>query len=257
MKKFFLLCFFLLSAVSFAAPGYMTVAVISIDALHPDAVQRKYAPNIFRLIDGGFYSPLGQSTLPPLTLIAHTSMVTGLTPDQSDKKDNNWSEGNPVTDKPTLMSSAKAAGYETALIYSKKKLGYLNSGADIALFSSQDAIDRAAEWVADGKHQFLFLHVSGLDTEGPISGWLSAEYMDEFSFIDEQLGVLINKIQQKGSALIIITSDHAGHDKLHGTDDPEDAKRPLVIWASDEKIDAVPMDVLKIENLKKYIESKM
>lgn len=257
MKKFLLLVFFLLSAVSFAAPRYMTVVVISIDALHPDAVQRKYAPNIYKLIDGGFYSPMGQSTTPPLTLIAHTAMMTGLTPEQNGKKDNNWNEGSQTTDKPTLLMIAKTAGYETALIYSKKKLGYLNSGADKAIFSSQDAIDKAAELVADGKHQFLFLHVSGLDTEGPISGWLSPEYMDEFGFIDEQLGALIGKIQKKGSALIIITSDHAGHDKIHGSDDPEDAKRPLIVWASDGKIEAVPAEALRIEGLKKYIESKM
>ena len=82
------------SAVSFAdTVKYQTVAVISIDALHPDAVQKNFAPNIFKLIDSGFYTPKGMSAKPPKKLISHAALLTGLTPEQNGKTDNNWQKG--------------------------------------------------------------------------------------------------------------------------------------------------------------------
>ena len=257
MKKIICLLLILIASVTFADElKYNTVAIISIDALHPDAVQRQYAPNLFKLIDSGFYSPEGTSTKPPKTLIAHTAMVTGLLPEQNGKKDNNWSKSEARVSKDTMLSYAKKHGYKTALIYSKPKLGYLGSdAADNEIYSPQDAVEKATEAVDVSKPQFIFLHISGLDTEGPISGWMSPEYLDEFNFIDEQLGVLIAKIQQSPSFLIVITSDHAGHDKIHGSDHTEDYKRPLIIQSSKEIIKNVPAEALRIEGLKSYLES--
>lgn len=258
MKKLFLVIMMmaLVFNVSASENKYQTVVVISIDALHPDAVQRKDAPNIFKLIDYGFYSPAGTSTKPPKTLIAHTAMITGLSPELNGKKDNEWKKGDKKIDKPTMLDSAKQAGYETALIYSKQKLGFLSGAStDKEIFSGQDAVEKAVEFIDVTKQQFIFLHISGLDTEGPISGWMSPAYIDEFNFIDEQLGSLFDKLKKGSSSLIIVTSDHAGHEKIHGSDHPEDFKRPLIIWSSKEKFN-VDADTLTIEGLKRFVENQ-
>lgn len=257
MKYIILSILFVFSISAFAEHKYNTVAVVSIDALHPDAVRRDFAPNIFRLIDSGFYSSRGLSSRPPKTLVAHTAMITGLDPLINGKIDNEWKKGEKRVGYPTLIDYAKSKGYETALIYSKQKLGYLSSpSVDKEIFSGQDAVEKAVDFINVKKPQFLFLHVSGLDFEGPVTGWMSPEYMDEFRFIDEQLGVLFRKIQSSGSALIIVTSDHAGHDKHHGTDHPEDYKRPLAVWSSTGRL-SVPDSALKIDGLKTFIESEM
>lgn len=257
MRNFIIVILFLCALTSFAEPKYNTVAVISIDALHPDAVRRQFAPNIFTLIDTGSFSDKALSSNPPKTLIAHTSLVTGLLPYYNGKTDNEWKKGDKRVAYPTMIDNAKSKGYETALIYSKQKLGYLGTpSVDKEIFSAQDSVEKAVDFIDVNKQQFLFLHISGLDTEGPITGWMSPEYMDEFTFIDEQLGVLFRKIQASSSSLIIVTSDHAGHDRHHGTDHPEDLKRPLAVWSSMGKMIITP-DALQIDGLKAYLESEM
>lgn len=255
MKSLFLLVFLLLGLNSFAG-DYRTVAVISIDALHPAAVSRKNCPNIYSILEKGVYSPDAQSTNPPKTLIAHTAMLTGMTPDENGKMDNSWQKSDERVQKPTMLTAAKRAGYETVLIYSKRKLGYLgNAQTDQEIFSAEDAVDKAGAVLDTGKKQFIFLHISGLDTIGPERGWMSADYLDEFNFIDEQLGEFFKKLSAGPSYLLVITSDHAGHDKIHGSDHPEDFKRPLAVYSSNEKLGKIPAEALKAEGLKKYIES--
>jgi predicted AlkP superfamily pyrophosphatase or phosphodiesterase len=254
MKTIIAAALFLISTFGFCG-GYQTVILVSVDALHPNALSVENSHNIMSLAEKGFYSPNGKSTTPPKTLIAHTAMLTGLSPQENGKTDNNWEKGAQRVQKPTIMTTAKRMGYETNMIYSKQKLGYLRDVAvDNEIFSAEDATEKAADLLDTSKKQFIFLHVSGLDTEGPISGWLSPEYLDEFRFIDEQLGALFMKANKSSSALIIVTSDHAGHEKIHGSDHPEDFKRPLVIYSSKKRILSIPDAALRIDGLKSYIE---
>jgi len=56
-----------------------TVLLVSIDALHPDALSAKTAPTLHALMRPGRFTLAGKSVDPPKTLIAHTAMLTGLT----------------------------------------------------------------------------------------------------------------------------------------------------------------------------------
>ncbi|TCK60491.1 alkaline phosphatase family protein [Seleniivibrio woodruffii] len=257
MKGLIFLTALLLLTPLCQAADYKTILLVSVDALHPDAVSKENSPNIMYLAENGAYSPFATSSNPPKTLISHTVMLTGLQPLENGKTDNAWQVGEPRVSKPTLLSAAKGRGYETCLIYSKQKLGYLkNSSTDTEIFAKDDAVEKTAEVLDTSKKQFIFLHISGLDTEGPVSGWMSEEYVDEFRFIDEQLGALFKKALKSPSVLIIVTSDHAGHDKIHGSDHPEDFKRPLAVFSSLKKITHIPDSALKIDGLKKYIEEE-
>ncbi len=46
-------------------------------------------------MESGTYTLNGRSTDPPKTLIAHTAMFTGLSPEESGKVDNDWTPGEP------------------------------------------------------------------------------------------------------------------------------------------------------------------
>mgnify|MGYP002642486565 CR=1 FL=1 len=56
--------------------------------------------------------------------------------------------------------------------------------------------------------------------------------MEELFYIDDAIAPLVRLVESRGSYLIIITSDHAGHGTIHGSDHPDDAMLPLVL-ASD------------------------
>ena len=95
-----------LSSISFANP-FENVLIISIDALHPKALGQKTSTNIYTLMEKGSYTLNGNSTTPPLTLLSHTAMFTGLEPSESGKTDNVWQQGQKrVTKKPSLTQQS-------------------------------------------------------------------------------------------------------------------------------------------------------
>ena len=242
MKKrkftyFIILC---LWAVTLNAASLKNVIIISIDALHPSALNAATTPVIYREMREGTYTLDGYSTNPPKTLIAHTAMFTGLLPDKSGKMDNHWQPGEPTIQRKTIFNGAKHNGLQTGFFYSKQKLGFLvNDAVDDHRWSRDDAIDLAEAFIKTPGRHFVFLHVSGLDFVGPEYGWLSAEYMEELSYIDEYLTPIIRSVKEQRNYMVIITSDHGGHDKIHGSQHPDDYKLPFITHS----------DIMKLKNI--------
>lgn len=207
-----------------------SVLVVSIDALHPAALSAKTSPTLHALMKSGRFTLKGRSVDPPQTLIAHAAMMTGLPPAQNGKHDNEWKPGEPRVAKPTLLDDAHEAGFRTAYYFSKPKLGYLvNAAVDEHGLEPHTGIERLRAFFRGKGKRFAFLHVSGLEWAGGESGWLSQDYLDELTTIDADLAPLFDEIRRRGRHAIVVTSDHAGHDTLHGTDHPEDYKLPLLV----------------------------
>jgi len=57
----------------------------------------------------------------------------------------------------------------------------------------------------------------------------SAPYRAKATEIDRSLEALLSEIERRGSFFLVVTSDHAGQAREHGTDHPEEGKLPLVI----------------------------
>jgi predicted AlkP superfamily pyrophosphatase or phosphodiesterase len=213
------------------------VVIISIDSLHPTALSKKTAPNLYNIMQQGVFTLNGNSTNPPKTLISHTAMHTGLSPDKNGKTDNIWKPGQPQISISTIFHDAKDNGFETIYVYAKSKLGYLeNNAQDKSVLSTEEPIETALEMLKITPKAFLFLHISGLDILGPKYGWMSKEYLQELTWIDEDLLPLISLLKDKKNYLLIITSDHSGHDKIHGSQHPEDFKLPFIIQAPKLKV---------------------
>jgi hypothetical protein len=171
-------------------------------------------------------------------------MFTGLGPSESGKTDNNWNPGQSRVKAKTIFNIGKSLGFSTGFFYSKEKLGYLVSeDIDLHKLSYDFAVEQAIDFFKNPGKNFCFLHISGLDRAGPTEGWMSPGYYEELFFIDDAIAPLIDMIENQGNYLIIVTSDHAGHDLVHGSDHPDDAILPLVL-ASD------------IINLKTYQDMK-
>ena len=185
-------------AVTLYASPLKNVIIISIDAFHPAPINAKTTPTIYIEMRDGAYTLEGYSTNPPKTLVAHTAMFTGTTPDESEKLDNQWQTGEPTINRETIFNIAKLYGFSTGYYYSKQKLGYLvNDAVDFHQLSRDDSIYLADAFIRKAGRHFVFLHVSGLDFAGPEYGWLSPEYIEELSYIDEYLTLLINFIKSQ------------------------------------------------------------
>jgi len=244
-----------------AAPAFAreveTVLIVSIDALHPAALSEQASPTLHSLMRSGRYTLQGQSVTPPQTLIAHTAMLTGLTPAQSGKQDNDWKPGMAQVARETLLDVAKQRGFQTAYFYAKPKLGYLISVAvDEHALARDDGVDRARAFFSRPGRRFVFLHISGLEDAGTDSGWLSADYAEELTHIDRTLAPLLDEVAKRGSYLVVVTSDHAGHERQHGTPHPEDFKLPLIM-AADQALPALAPGVFRITDLKSLVQNRL
>ena len=250
-RTFTYILIFCLWAVASNAASLKNVIIISIDALHPAALNAGTTPTIYGEMRRGAYTLEGQSTNPPLTLISHAAMFTGLGPDKSGKADNQWQPGEPTIERRTIFNSAKQNGFQTGFYYSKQKLGYLvNEAVDVYRWSRDDAIDLAEAFVRKPGRHFVFLHVSGLDFVGPEHGWLSKEYMEELSYIDEYLTPLIRLVKEQKNFVIIVTSDHSGHGKIHGSQHPDDFRLPFVIHSDRMKFGSIQNSKYDVTDLK-------
>lgn len=246
---------FLLIAGPAFAQSIDAVLIVSIDALHPDALTKGISPVLGGLMKQGRYTLAGQSVDPPKTLIAHTALFTGLEPSASGKTDNNWKPGEPRVAKFTIFDAAKRIGYRTAFFYSKPKLGYLVNGAmDEHAMEPDDGVNRAREFIGKKGAGFVFLHLSGLGYEGSEYGWLSKEYLETFAEIDRSLAPLFDDLRKRGRYLIIVSSDQRGHDKLLGTSHPDDYRLPLIV-ISDVVVCSVIQDKpYRVTELKSLVE---
>jgi predicted AlkP superfamily pyrophosphatase or phosphodiesterase len=248
----FILWLCLPGASASAADG--AVLVVSIDALHPAALSEQTSPTLHALMQAGRFTLNGRSVDPPKTLIAHTAMLTGLSPGQHGKLDNDWQPGAARLTKATLFDDAKRRGFRTAFHYAKPKLGYLVSGAmDEHSLAPEDGIERVAAFFRKGGRRMAFLHVSGLERAGTESGWLSSDYMEELAYIDMALAPLLDLVRQRGDHAIIVTSDHAGHDRQHGTNHPEDSRLPLIVATNLGRVPRMPEGIWKITELRRLV----
>ena len=253
--KIFLMGFCWLLGACACAREVETVLMVSIDALHPSALSEQASPHLLRLMRSGRFTLHGQSVTPPQTLIAHTAMMTGLAPAQNGKLDNDWKPGMPQVAHETVLDFAKQRGYQTAYFYAKPKLGYLISASvDEHALARDEGVDMARTFFNHHSRRFVFLHISGLEDAGRDSGWLSPDYANELTHIDKTLAPLLDAVRQRGSYLIVVTSDHAGHGREHGTDHPEDFKLPVIIAAS-QVLTPLSPGVFNITGLKALVQN--
>lgn len=233
-----------------------SVLVVSIDALHPMALDAQTTPTLHALMQPGRFTLAGRSVDPPKTLVAHTAMLSGLPPVANGKRDNDWQPGAPRFAKSTLFNDAKKFGYHTAYYYSKAKLGYLVSPAVDEHGLAPDAgIDKVRAFFREGGRRLAFLHVSGLEYAGIESGWLSSEYREELNYIDSTLAPLLAEVAKRGRHAIIITSDHAGHERQHGTRDPEDYRLPLIVASNLDPLPRIPSGTWQVTGLRNLVRT--
>jgi arylsulfatase A-like enzyme/Flp pilus assembly protein TadD len=217
------------------------VVLISIDTCRADYLScygyaRPTTPNIDALAQKGY---LFSNTITPipLTLPAHTSMLTGTIPPHHGKHENK----DPYFDPShvTLAGLLKAKGYSTGAFVGSQILNGsfgLDRGFDIYgdRFEQADDSERRAEevnraafaWLEEQKDKpvFLFLHYYDPhdDYEPPepfAAEFKESPYAGEIAYTDHCIGEVFAKLKSLGmyeSSLIIVTGDHGEMLGEHG-----------------------------------------
>jgi predicted AlkP superfamily pyrophosphatase or phosphodiesterase len=221
------------------------VVVVSIDGLRPDAIARHRATMLGRLVADGRATLDARTILPSKTLPSHTSMLTGQPPDRHGIT---WNDdevvGRGLVPVPTVFGVAHAAGLPTAAFFSKAKFRHLMVPGTLdyaqaprgwwGRWSAERTTRDVARYLAGGaRPALLFVHLGEPDFAGHAVGWMSWLYGRGVRTADEALARLIDAADAafgRGRYTLIVTADHGGHGRDHGTADARDVTIPWLAW---------------------------
>ena len=86
--------------------------------------------------------------------------------------------------------------------------------------------DEAIRVIDELSPDFVLLYMVDTDEKGGHdSGWMTEEYLKRVSIAIDNAKRIIDRYS--GEYSVIITSDHGGHDRSHGTEMPEDMIIPM------------------------------
>lgn len=220
------------------------IVVVSIDGLRPDAIERYPARTLRRLAHEGATSLEAQTILPSRTLPSHTSMLTGVEPETHGIT---WNEerldAHGYVEVPTIFDLASERGLRTAAFVTKAKFNHLmrpgsldrheGPRSNLEFWLATRIIPAAIDYMEQHRPDLLFVHLSEPDLAGHAIGWMSVVYGWAVRRADGALGTLIEAADGaygSGRYTLIVTADHGGHGRDHGSDDPRDTTIPWIAW---------------------------
>lgn len=234
-----------LLALATAAPGQAGpagparhVMVLSLDGARPDALRAAMPP---ALAARGAVSWTARTTLPSVTLPAHASMLSGVDPSVHGVRVNDWRVGQPYFQRPTVFTEVTRAGWRAVGLVAKSKLLMLMPPGSVAMarhlvyprYRQADVVEEAAAVWAAQRPALLFVHVADPDDAGHRWGWMGPAYLQVIAEIPALVERLLRALGESGApaeSLLLVTADHGGHGRRHGTSRPEDVTIPWLAF---------------------------
>lgn len=212
------------------------VILISIDGMRPDGFEQCGNEYIEELKKISSYTLNARTVFPSVTLPCHMSMFHSVTPERHGITTNTYvPQVRPING---LFEELKIARRTSAMFYGWEPLRDVSSPkslrkADyIELDSFKDTdkmlTESALDYICDAKPDFVFLYMVGTDGKGHDHGWMSKEYLD---CINRAINNVKRVIEEtNGEYTVIITADHGGHDRGHGSMMDEDMTIPMFFY---------------------------
>ena len=237
------------------------VILISIDGVRSDAIRKVNHPTVDFLIKNGTYSLNNHSIMNTLTLPCHFSMLMGVSSKIHGTIDYKFiPQENPAV---SIFEQVHAVGGRTGMFFGwdplrdvvppeKLVVSYcINAKYTYVKWNVDDTVDaqltnKMIEYLKDDKLDFAFLYLPDVDHFGHNYGWMSEQYLNSLNIALDNVKRVIDNF--KGEYTIVVTTDHGGHDKRHGTDMDEDMIIPAFFLGEDipKKNEISSMSILDI-----------
>lgn len=226
------------------------VVLVSLDGLRPDVITPSMRALHKLFLQGA--SPHSARTIDKsATLPSHASMVSGVDPDQHGLDFNAYRPERGVISRPTIFSVAHAAGLPTAMFVGKNKLKHLLARPSDAEFKMggmlcDKLLKFALPHLREARRGLVFLHFADTDSAGHRVGWMTDEYIEAAHKADRCLGRVMDTLEDTGRldrTLLLVTSDHGGHKRSHGTRLEVDQRIPWYAWGAGVRRGRVPRSV--------------
>jgi len=210
------------------------VILISVDGMRPDGFLACCNPYIELMMKKAYYTLDGQTVLPSVTLPCHMSLFHSVPPQRHGITTNVYLPmARPVN---SLFEQLKNMGKVSAMYYGWEPLRdvarpstlkfaeYINAYTEES--SDTSLTDRALERIRQSKPDFVFLYMVETDEKGGHdNGWMTEAYLDRISIAVDNIRRVLEECG--GEYTVIVTADHGGHDRMHGTELPEDTTIPM------------------------------
>ena len=211
------------------------VLLISIDGMRPDAIaQTEY---VKYLMTSCAYALDGRTVMPSVTLPCHMSMFYSVPPTEHGVVTNEYTPSELLGDG--LTQALAASGKSSAVFYNWFPMGNVAPedsvvkkeyiGGEVHGWESANTMlgEACIEYLSAEPADFTYLYLGFLDEWGHAYGWMSDEY---FYALNESLSLIERVIAALPDGYtVIITTDHGGHDKGHGSELAEDMTIPIFV----------------------------
>lgn len=213
------------------------VILISIDGMRPDGVLQCGNPYVEKLMQTASYTLDAHTVFPSVTLPCHMSMFHSVTPERHGITTNLYMP--PVRPINGLFEQIHAAGGNCAMFYGWEPLRDISRpgsliAADYQMAYTAENTDRiltekALECIETLHPDFVFLYMVETDEKGGHdNGWMSEAYLKCIHDALDNVRTVIETVGQEYT--VIVTADHGGHDRAHGTDMKEDMTIPMFFY---------------------------
>lgn len=209
------------------------VILISIDGMRPDGLLACKNPYVDELKKIAYYTLNSRTVMPSSTLTCHMSLFHSVTAERHGIITNDYMPMvRPING---LFEQLHNAGKVNAFYYGWEPLRdiarprtvefaeHINAYAEES--SDTSLTDSALARIKKSKPDFVFLYMVETDEKGGHdNGWMSDEYLRRISIAIDNVKRVIDECSDEYA--IIITADHGGHCRTHGTDMDEDMYIP-------------------------------
>lgn len=214
------------------------VVLILADGMRPDGMMACGHPEVEFLRANGKSTLEATTVMPSVTLPCHMSLIHSVDPERHGVSTNTFAPMvRPITG---LFEQLRKFEKKNAFFYSWGELKDLHkpsSLADSRYMSGQQhdwaditdkLTDAAVAYIQSDDPDFLFLYLGETDEVGHKYGWMSEEYLAAVRHAFDSIE-RVRKAMPEGSVLMV-TADHGGHDRIHGTDMKEDTTIPFLAY---------------------------
>jgi len=216
-------------------PGRLVV-LVSIDGLAPRFLASTPTPFLDRLAKNGRAAKSAYTVMPSKTLPAHTSMLSGVGPEVHGFRFNFYQSGRQLEIE-TVFSQCRHEALRCGLFAGKSKLAHFaefETGVERFEWQPESPVilERARDYILSRSPSFVMIHLPEVDWAGHKNGWGSEAQRAVIEATDALLGAFMENMvaQVKRPLTLIVTADHGGHKKKHGSDLPEDMLIPWLAW---------------------------
>ena len=212
------------------------IVLVLVDGMRPDGVEKCGHPYAKTLQSLSSWSMTAQTVMPSVTLPCHMSLFHSVNPDRHG-----------VTTNTYVPQVRPIEGLFDRLDKFEKKCAFFNTWEELRDLSRPDHLHTyvclnqhkqsdtdtkitrlAINYIQKEDPDFTFIYLGETDEVGGHSvGWMSDTYLGCINNAFECIQKLHESLPENYT--LIVTADHGGHDRSHGTDLPEDMTIPLFL----------------------------